>query len=103
MRNFELKVGVVGVVKFEERILELVDGMPELAEIMASLLSARSKLREQATKLHRKVLSISREDEVCRRLMSIPGVGPTISLAFTATIDVPARFPTPSLLGQPWV
>jgi transposase len=40
LRNFGLKVGVVGLIKFEERILELVEGMPELAEIMASLLAA---------------------------------------------------------------
>jgi transposase len=92
LRNFGLKVGVVGVIKFEARILELVEGMPDLAEIMASLLDARSKLREQVAKLHRKLLSIVREDEVCRRLMTIPGVGPITSLAFIATIDIPARF-----------
>jgi Holliday junction resolvasome RuvABC DNA-binding subunit len=28
------------------------------------------------------------EDEVCRRLMTISGVGPIVSLAFTATIDI---------------
>jgi len=32
--------------------------------------------------LHRKVLSIVRDDAVCRRLMTIPGVGPVVSLAF---------------------
>ena len=29
LRNFGLKVGVVGLIKFDERILELVEGMPE--------------------------------------------------------------------------
>jgi len=33
-----LKVGVVGVIKFENGIFELVDGMTDLAEIMTSLL-----------------------------------------------------------------
>ena len=41
LRNFGLKVGVVGLIKFEERIVELVEGLPDLAEIMASLLEAR--------------------------------------------------------------
>jgi len=99
LRNFGLKVGVVGIIKFEERIFELVEGMPELAEIMAALLDARRKLREQVAKLHRKLLSIVREDEVCRRLMTIPGVGPVVSLAFTATIDLPARFKSSKAVG----
>jgi transposase len=46
LRNFGLKVGTVGVIKFEERIRELVVGMPDLAEIIASLLvpvSCRSR------------------------------------------------------------
>ncbi len=87
------------MIKFEARILELVEGMPDLAEIMASLLDARLKLREQVAKLHRKLLSIVREDEVCRRLMTIPGVGPITSLAFIATIDIPARFKSSKAVG----
>ena len=92
LRNFGLKVGVVGLIKFEERIVELVEGLPDLAEIMASLLEARRTLREQVGKLHQRLLSIVREDDTCRRLMTIPGVGPIVSLAFVATIDIPARF-----------
>jgi hypothetical protein len=38
----------VGLVKFEERTFELVEGMPELAEIVASFLEARWKLLKQA-------------------------------------------------------
>ena len=37
LRNFGLKFGTVGVIKFEERIRDLVAGMPDLVEIMASL------------------------------------------------------------------
>jgi len=49
--------------------------------------------------LHRKLLSIVRGDETCRRLMTIPGVGPVTSLAFTSTIDVPARFSNSRAVG----
>ncbi|SDK65651.1 Transposase [Mesorhizobium muleiense] len=90
LRNFGLKVGMVGAVKFEQRIRELVDGMPDLAEIIEPLLDARSKLRRNPAALHRKLLVIVRNDQVCRRLMSIPGVGPVVALAYTATIDIPA-------------
>jgi transposase len=33
-----------------------------------------------------------RDDEVCRRLMTVPGVGPVVALTYRATVDVPARF-----------
>jgi transposase len=38
------------------------------------------------------VLTIVREDAVCRRLMTVPSVGPITALCFKATIDDPARF-----------
>jgi len=31
--------------------------------------------------------------------MTIPGVGPIVSLAFTATIDIPARFKSSKAVG----
>src|ERR1700726_2359809 len=99
LRNFGLKVGPVGVSKFEARIRELLEGMPELAEIIEPLLDARRKLRELFAILHRKLLTIVREDIVCRRLMTVPGVGSVVSIAFTATIDIPARFKSSKAVG----
>ena len=99
LRNFGLKVGIVGTIGFDDRIRELIDGMPDLGEIMMPLLAARQKLRETFMALHRKLLSIVRDDEACRRLMTIPGVGPVTSLAFTSTIDVPARFSNSRAVG----
>jgi transposase len=99
LRNFGLKVGAVGVVKFEERIREFVEGMPELTEIIGPLLAVRQKLRQEFVTLHRKLLAIVRDDRVCRRLMTIPGVGPVVSLAFSSTIDVPARFKNSKAVG----
>ena len=43
-------------------------------------------------RLHRAMLAIARKNEACRRLMSVPGVGPITALAFRATIDQPERF-----------
>jgi transposase len=99
LRNFGLKVGMIGAIKFEQRIRELVDGMPDLADIVEPLLDARQKLRQNSTVLHRKVLVIVRDDQVCRRLMSIPGVGPVVALAYTATIDIPTRFRNSKAVG----
>lgn len=99
LRNFGLKVGIVGTVGFDDRIRDLVDDIPDLGEIMEPLLAARQKLRETFMVLHRKLLSIVRDDEICRRLMTIPGVGPVTSLAFTSTIDIPARFSNSRAVG----
>ena len=99
LRNSGLKVGAIGSGKFEERIRELVEGVPELVAIMDPLLAARQKLREMFTKLQRQLLLVVRDDGVCRRLMTIPGVGPVVSLAFCATIDVPARFKNSRAVG----
>ena len=75
LRNFGLKVGMVGKVKFEARIKELVENQPDLAELVEPLLIVRRALREQIVILHRRLLAIVRDDEVCRRLMTTPGVG----------------------------
>jgi transposase len=49
--------------------------------------------------LHRRLLAIVRDDEVCRRLMTIPGVGPVVALTYRATVDVPARFRKSKAVG----
>ena len=67
VRNFGLKVGMVGKVKFEARIKELVENLPDLAELVEPLLMVRRVLREQFCILHRRLLAIVRDDEVCRR------------------------------------
>ena len=41
LRNFGLKVGMVGKVKFEARIKELVESLPDLAELVEPLLIVR--------------------------------------------------------------
>lgn len=62
LRNFGLKVGLIGRIGFVARIRELLEGMVDLAEIIEPLLSARQQLRESFEVLHRKVLSIVRND-----------------------------------------
>jgi len=99
LRNFGLKVGVVTAAKFEARIKELIEDLPDLTALVEPLLVVRRTLREQIDVLHRRLLAIVRDDEVCRRLMTIPGVGPVVALTFRATIDVPARFRNSKAVG----
>ena len=100
LRNFGLKVGMVGTArKFEARIKELVENLPDLAILVEPLLIVRRVLREQIGILHRRLLAVVRDDEVCRRLMTVPGVGPVVALTYRATVDVPARFKNSKAVG----
>jgi transposase len=92
LRNFGLKVGTVGRAKFEARIKELVEDLPDLVILVEPLLIVRRVLREQVGILHSRLLAVVRDDDVCRRLMTVPGVGPVVALTYRATVDVPARF-----------
>lgn len=49
------------------------------------------RLRHKQARLDRQVLGIARSDPVCRRLMTIPGVGAVVALTYQAAIDDPAR------------
>src|ERR1700680_4196850 len=99
LRNFGLKVGMAGKVKFEARIKELVENLPDLAVLVEPLLIVRRALREQIGILHRRLLAVVRDDDVCRRLMTVPGVGPVVALTYRATVDVPARFKNSKAVG----
>ena len=67
LRNFGLKVGMVGTLKFEARIKELVEDLRDLAVLVEPLLLVRRVVREQLGILHRRLLAIVRDDDVCRR------------------------------------
>src|ERR1700733_10261063 len=70
-----------------------------MAELIEPLLIVRRALREQLVILHRRLLAIVRNDEVCRRPMTTPGVGPVVALTYRATVDVPARFRKSKVVG----
>ena len=92
LRNFGLKVGKVTRGRFEARVLDLVAVRPALACLVEPMLRARAELMTAFNELHKMMLDAVRADSVCRRLMTVPGVGPVTALTFRATVDVPAHF-----------
>jgi transposase len=92
LRPFGLKVGRVGSGGFAARVRELVADRPRLSLCMEALLAGREVLLGQLAKLHSALLRVVKNDELCVRFMSIPGVGPVTALAFKTTIDRPERF-----------
>ena len=92
LRGFGLKVGAISRGRFEARILELVSGHAMLETVVGSMLNARTALQAEFSRLHRALLGLVRDDPVCRRLMSVPGVGAVVAITFRSGVDDPARF-----------
>ena len=63
------------------------------------MLKARQVLRTEYENLSEIAITTPREDEACRRLMTIPGVGAIVVLTYRATIDVPTRFKRSRAVG----
>src|SRR5438046_9946989 len=75
-RNFGLKVGMVGTVKFEARIKELVEKLPDLAVLVETLLVVRRVLREHIAVLPRRLLALRNDDADGRRRLTMRGYVP---------------------------
>ena len=70
-----------------------------LERVIEPMLRARDALRVEFNVLHRQVLAIVRTNAICRRLMTVPGVGAMVALTFTSAIDDPARFTSSKAVG----
>ncbi len=92
LRGFGLKVGPISRGRFAMRVGELVEGQPILETIIDAMLGARSALEAEFKRLHRTLLSLVRDDPVCRQLMSVPGVGAIVAITFKSGVDDPSRF-----------
>src|ERR1700689_5965499 len=80
LRGFGLKMGAVSKGRFAARVRELVAGHRMLESVAEPILQAREALRREYNALHRQVLTIVRDDKVCRRLMTVSGVGAVVAL-----------------------
>ena len=92
LKAFGLKVGPIAVKSFEARVLELTGDNPRLHAMVRPMLAARTALQLHYETLHVMVLKAVKSDPICRRLLTIPGVGPVTALAYATAIDDPARF-----------
>ena len=95
LRNFGLKVGMVGKVKFETRIKELLENLPDLAELVEPLLIVRRTLSEQIVILHRRLLDGGAgarawlEEATWRRVIDVNLTGVFLVAQAAARIMIP--------------
>lgn len=92
LREAGLKLGTPSRAAFAGRVRALADGDALAMELVEPLLRVLATMLEQFGRLTKQVLELVRRENVCRQLMSVPGVGPITALAFRATIDRPERF-----------
>ncbi len=77
---------------FDSTIRDIVAEHPLLADALIPLLDARLMLYKTYLKLDNQAKALVREDPICQRLMSVPGVGAITALTFKAAVDDPGRF-----------
>ncbi|RKK00102.1 IS110 family transposase [Pseudoroseomonas wenyumeiae] len=99
LRGFGLRMPPLLRAGWADAVRALIEGHPSLPVIFAPLLQAREALREQLASLDRQVRNAAREDPVCRRLMTVPGVGAIVALTYRSTIDDPGRFRSSRSVG----
>ena len=74
---------------------------PLIASLTDCMLRAWRALWQEYVRLHEVVIAIVRQDELCRRFMRIPGVGPISALAYKTLIDDPHRFGHSKTVAEP--
>jgi transposase len=80
---------------FADRVrVAIADRPPHIEQLLAVL----DSLNAQIKKADREIASIARSDELCRRLMTAPGVGPVTAVLYKATLDDIRRFKSAHLV-----
>lgn len=92
LREAGIKLGKPNRASFAARVRELAGDDRLVMTIVEPLLAVLATMLNQLARLTKQVLDIVRDEATCRRLMSVPGVGPITALTFRATIDRPDRF-----------
>ena len=93
LKAFGIKLGEVSRGRFSEAVVSALQAhRPKLLAMVKPLLAVRSALVDSYAELHRQVLAAARASEVCRRLMTVPGVASVVALTVVTGIDDPHRF-----------
>ncbi|MGM5028246.1 IS110 family transposase [Tardiphaga sp. 215_C5_N2_1] len=100
LRACGLMVGAVGRGGYEARVRELIEhGDPVFTMMIEAMLEVRRAIFEGYERLHKVLLQVVQHDAICRRLMTVPGVGLVAALSFKVGVDGPLRFARSRTLG----
>jgi transposase len=77
LRTYGLLVGAVSRGQYEARVRELIERTDIVFSTMIeTMLGVHRAIFDGYVKLHRVLLQVVQHDQICRRLMTVPGVGP---------------------------
>lgn len=99
LKSFGIRLAGTTRGHFADVIRGLIAGDPLLQAMIEPMLEVRAAMWLQYTRLHRLVVKVVRADEVCRRFMAIPGVGPVTALQVKTALDDPGRFSRSKTVG----
>jgi transposase len=99
LRGFGLRPPRLLRERWSDAVRQLIGAHPMLSAAIEPILAARDQLAEQLAHLDKLVRDQARHDPVCRRLMTVPGVGTIVALSYVTAIDDPARFATSRAVG----
>lgn len=92
LKPFGIKLGKVAAGGFAAAVKGRLAGRSDLLDLVMPMLEMRAALLDQVRRYDRDLKRQAAADPVCRRLMTVPGVGPLTALAFKAAVDAPERF-----------
>ena len=77
---------------FRDQLAVAADTDPAIAMMSETFIPLHKKLCIARDTLDEEVRTMARESDLARRLMTVPGVGPIVALAYIATLDDEKRF-----------
>jgi len=100
LRTYGLFVGAISRGGYDARVRGLIKRTDFVfATMIETMLDVRRAIFDGYSRLHRVVLQVVQHDPICRRLMTVPGVGPVASLSFKVGVDDPLRFTRSRTVG----
>ena len=91
LKIYGLKIGTQA--KFCDNVHLLIKPLSSVVHPpIEALLACIEKQEESVKTIHQTLLNMGKEDEDCKRLMTIPGVGIITAMTYKGTLDNPERF-----------
>jgi transposase len=84
LKGLALPPGKAGIKALLEKIVVIMREAPHLRTLFNPMMLAHSALVTQVKFYDVQILKLAKGDETTRRLMTVPGVGPSTALAFRA-------------------
>jgi len=89
--SMQRRISGITTARVRDIWVELDGAVPEHIERLLVMIEA---LSVQVREADRQIRELVKHEDTCKRLMSVPGVGPVTALRFVATLDEAKRFAT---------